>query len=112
MVNANTRFTVMTNSSPTEIINGRLNAMPGLRIVLDIYSKKKYNKDFTRLVVEDLKCAYEVLIDVLKSNETVELILRYILKAFVDDEEINSIILKVKKGENIGVKDLLKQTAK
>jgi len=103
----------MTNSSPTEIINDRLNAIPGLRIVLDIYSKKKYNKDFTRLVVEDLKCAYEVLIDVLKSNETVELILRYILKAFVDDEEeINSIILKVKKGENIGVKDLLKQTAK
>ena len=92
-----------------EIINVRLGDLPGLSIILNVYSKKKYGKDFVKLILEDIKSAYNVLVDILKSNESAEIVLTYILKALIlDDTLISNIISDIKKGKKPDISGLLK----
>lgn len=94
-----------------EIINVRLGDLPGLSIILNVYSKKKYGKDFVKLVLEDLKSAYNVLVDVLKSNESAEIVFTYILKALtLDDTLISNIISDIKKGKKPDISGLLRSS--
>jgi len=97
--------------SLVEVISNRLGYLPGLTIVLDIYSKKKYDKSFIRLILEDLKSAYDVLVDVLESSESAEIILTYILEVLIHDETlINKILSDLKKGKKLSIKELLRSS--
>jgi len=77
----------MPDQALIKVIIDRINDMPGLGIILSVYSKRKYGKNYIELFLEDLKSAYDMLADVLKSNESTDIVFTYILKTITNDDE-------------------------
>ncbi len=85
----------------------RLDVMPGLSSILDVYSMNMYRKRFIELFIEEPRKAYKVIEKVFAGNrDSINFMLKYLLRTFTrDDELISKIINELARGND----DLLKR---
>ncbi len=96
-----------------EEISRKLDVMPGLSTILDVYSMRTYRKRFAELFVEEPVKAYRIIEKVLANDKTsINFVLTYLLRTFTrNDELINKVIEELSKGNDELLKKILRGVA-
>lgn len=96
-----------------EEISRKLEVMPGLSTILDVYSMRTYRKRFAELFVEEPVKAYRIMEKVFANDKTsINFVLTYLLRIFTrNDELINKIIEELSKGSDELLKKILRGAA-
>ncbi len=85
-----------------EELSRKLEAMPGLSSILDVYSMREYDRRFIELFVKEPGKTYRILEKVFAGDrDSINFILRYLLRTFThNDELINKIIDELSRGND------------
>jgi len=85
-----------------EELSRKLEVMPGLSSILDVYSMREYKKRFAELFVKEPGKAYKILEKVFAGNrDSINFILKYLLRTFTrNDELISKIIEELSRGND------------
>ncbi len=93
-----------------EELSRKLEVMPGLSTILDVYSMRTYRKRFIELFVEEPVKAYKVMEKVFADNKaSINFVLTYLLRTFTrNDELINKTIEELSRGNDKLLKEILR----
>ncbi len=96
-----------------EEISRKLEVMPGLSAILDVYSMRTYRKRFAELFVKEPVKAYRIMEKVFANDKaSINFVLTYLLRTFTrNDELINKIIEELSKGNDELLKKILQGAA-
>ncbi len=96
-----------------EELSKKLEVMPGLSTILDVYSMRSYRKRFAELFVEEPVKAYKIMEKVFANDRaSINFVLTYLLRTFTrDDELINKVIEELSKGNDELLRKILQGVA-
>ncbi len=92
-----------------EELSRKLDVMPGLSSILDVYSMNMYHKRFIELFVEEPGKAYKVMEKVFAGDrDSINFVLKYLLRTFTrNDEVISKIIDELSRGNDELLKKIM-----
>ena len=96
-----------------EELSKKLEVMPGLSTILDVYSMRAYRKRFVELFIEKPVEAYRIIEKVLADDKaSINFVLTYLLRTFTrNDELINKIIEELSRGNDELLKKIVQGLA-